>query len=74
MFIILETCSIGVGANPEGGFTIKISDIEGFPGNILGLPIGEEAARVMHEQIGKYLGPKVPVFNATDMKGAVPRA
>lgn len=56
MLIVLDTCNIAVSKNPEGGFMLRLSGIEGFPAdNTVLLPVAEQSANALHDAISKIL-------------------
>lgn len=67
MIQVLDTCSLGVGAEPGGGFTIRVSDIEGMPGIVLMIPISKESAVPFIEGARKQMGAVEPA-NLADMQ------
>jgi hypothetical protein len=70
--LIIDSSDVGVGANPEGGFVMKFSNIEGFPpGLILMVPFSETADWV-YEQIGLQLNkPKIETATPADVQEEV---
>jgi hypothetical protein len=59
-----------LGPEPSGGFTLRISNIEGLKDTTLILPVAKESAHQIHAGMGKILH-KVPTFGVDDMKGLV---
>jgi hypothetical protein len=70
LLVVLDTCSLSLGAEPSGGITIQVKDIEGLPGTTLLLPVVRESAEQLYEGMGKYLD-KMKVFTPSDMRQEV---
>lgn len=70
MLLVFDTCNIGVAKEPSGGFILKLTGIEGFPGIDILVPVeGKEQAGKVHAAIGELIN-TVPVFTNADLKGA----
>lgn len=70
MLLIFDTCNISVAKEPSGGFILKLTGIEGFPGIDVLVPIeGKEQAGKVHSAIGDIIS-TIPTFTSVDLKGA----
>lgn len=72
MLLVIDTCNIGLGAEPGGGITLKIENIEGLPGVALLLPIVKESAEKLIKGAQQTMALKVvEVADNVAMKQAV---
>lgn len=63
--IVLDPCQMGFMPNPGGG-TIKISEVDGFPGIEFMIPLNDETLSQFNQIIAEKLkpGPKIVVAGA----------
>lgn len=71
--LIIDTCSLGVGKNPGGGFTLKLTGIEGcgaLDGMDILIPVYGPAATQLVGEIQKVIGPTLQPATLADMPGS----
>lgn len=66
MLLIIDTCAVQVAKEPTGGFTLKLTAIDGLPGIDLVIPIVKESAEQLLEGARKTMG-MVETFTSQDV-------
>jgi hypothetical protein len=67
VLLVLDTCNLGVGREPTGGFTIIATEIEGLPGLKLMFPIARDAGEKVLEEARKVMGSSIVTYDQGDM-------
>lgn len=69
MYLVLDTCNVGIGGEPTGGITLKFSDIQGMPNVEMLVPIGRDAANGLMKGIQQAMGAKtIETATLADLK------
>jgi len=67
LLVIWENCRLSLAAEPSGGVTIRVTEIEGLPGQTILIPIVRESAMELKDGMEQFIN-KTEVFTPAQMR------
>jgi hypothetical protein len=67
LLLILDQCNLSLAAEPSGGVTLRVTEIEGLPNTTLLIPVVRDSATQLYDGMGSFLE-KTKVYGLDDMR------